>query len=256
MVDPLKKRDKSGLPYTRFADIESKLVQLVTLPDHEVVARCILGRDDESYVPTECLLHLLRRGFRAQNNVVVKPLFETFLARLRRAIPLREKKETLVRIQAFEQVQDRLVTLLSEDANVYQERLDFFEVQFKGALATLLLDANRQAQREHAKHTPLGDEETGEIDPEVEKAAGTFHPFDPVSLEDEYYRSVLDAAMEKLPLPQKRIIEMIRMNMSIESQDPEVVTISKVLGVAEKTVRNRRNKAIATIKRMIEQGEQ
>jgi hypothetical protein len=49
---------------------------------------------------------------------------------------------------------------------------------------------------------------------------------------------------------------MIRMNMSIESQDPEVVTISKVLGVAEKTVRNRRNKAIATIKRMIEQGEQ
>lgn len=255
MVDPLQKQDKAGVPYARFPDIERKLGELVTLPDPEVIARCALGRDQENYVPTECLLHLLRCGFRAGNNQVIEPLFKAFIARLRRAIPLREQKETLARIQAFEQVQDRLVTLLSEDASVYQERLDFFEVQFKGALGTLLQDAKRQAQREDAKHTTLGDED-GEIDPEVEKAAGAFDPFDPASLEDEYYRSLLDAAMEKLPLSQKRIIEMIRMNMPIESQDPEVVTISKVLGVVEKTVRNRRDKAIATIKHVIEQGEQ
>jgi hypothetical protein len=255
VVDPLKKKDKAGVTYTRFPDIEKKLEELVPLPDQEIVARCALGRDDEHYVPSECLLHLLRRGFRANNTPLVGPLFKTLLARLRRAIPLRKEKETMVRVQAYEQVQDKLVTLLSEDAGNYQERLDFFEVQFKNGLATLFHDAKKQAHREDKKHVALGNEETGEIDPEVEKAAGAFDPFDPASLEDEYYRSLLDAAMEKLPQAQKRIIEMIRTNMLIESQDPEVVTISKVLGVTEKTVRNRRDKAVASIKQMIDQGE-
>jgi len=40
---------------------------------------------------------------------------------------------------------------------------------------------------------------------------------------------------------------MLLQGFQIEADDPEMVTIVKVLGCVEKTVRNRRDKALATL---------
>jgi hypothetical protein len=43
--------------------------------------------------------------------------------------------------------------------------------------------------------------------------------------------------------------------MLIESKDPTVMTITKVIGCAEKTIRNRRDKAFAALRAALTKGE-
>ena len=255
MIEPLRKHDKKGVPYTRLADNQNILMALDALSEADIVARCCFPKADTGYVPTECLIHMLRRGLRTNNTALTNPLFTLFMERLRRVIPLRESKESLVRVQAYEQVQDRLVTLFAKELSEYQERLDFFEILFASALARLLQDARKKALKDARRKAPLENEETGEIDPQVEKAAGAFSPFDPENISDAHYRSMLDEAMEELPTTQRRIIEMIRNNVLIDSQDPNAQTIVKALDLSEKTVRNQRNKAIVAIKEFVKKGE-
>ena len=45
---------------------------------------------------------------------------------------------------------------------------------------------------------------------------------------------------------------MLRIGMPIDSNDPDVVTISKLMGCVEKTVRNRAKKAIAALQRALD----
>lgn len=255
MIEPLRKQDMNGAPYSRFPDIQSMLMTLDTLPDADIVARCRLGRGNTAFVPTECVVHMLRRGLRANNNALTNPLFTEFLQRLRRHIPLREDKVSHFRVQVFEQVQDRLTSLLAKESVEYQDKLDFCEIQFAGALARLLQDARKKATTDKNRKAPLMNEETGEVDAQVDQAAGSFNPFDPENMPEEYYRAVLNEAMEELPTTQKRILEMLRNNVLIDSQDPTVPTISKALGKSEKTIRNQRDNAIAAIKAFVNKGE-
>jgi DNA-directed RNA polymerase specialized sigma24 family protein len=66
-------------------------------------------------------------------------------------------------------------------------------------------------------------------------------------MDDPAYRLRLDAAIDSLPADQRRVIEMLLQGFQIESDDAEVTTIVKVLGCVEKTVRNRRDKALTTL---------
>ncbi|TPG04134.1 sigma-70 family RNA polymerase sigma factor [Rhodanobacter glycinis] len=243
------------MPYTRFPDNQNILVTLDALSDAAIVDRCKLAKGTEQFVPIECVIHMLRRGLRTNNTALTNPLFTQFMERLRRVIPLREGQESQYRVQAYEQVQDRLTGLFAKESTEYQERLDFLEIRFEGALARMLQDARKKASKERHRKAPLIDEETGEIDPQVEQAAGSFNPFDPENISEESYRWALDEAMEELPTTQKRIIEMIRNDVLIDSQDPNVQTISKTLGISEKTVRNQRDKAIVAMKALVNRGE-
>lgn len=255
LIEPLRKQDKNGVPYTRFPDNQSILLALDALPDADIVARCRLGRASNDFVPTECVVHMLRRGLRANNIALTNPLFTEVLERLRRHIPLRDSQVSQFRVQVFEQVQDRLTLLLAKESVEYQDKLDFFEIQFAGALARLRQDARKKATKEKNRNAPLMNEETGEVDAQVDQAAGSFNPFDPENMSEENYRTVLDEAMEELPTTQKRILEMLRNNVLIDSQDPTVPTISKALRKSEKTIRNQRDKAIAAIKAFVNKGE-
>lgn len=255
MIEPLQKHDKNGVPYSRFPDNQNILVALDTLSDAAIVDQCKLAKGNECFVPIECVVHMLRRGLRANNPILTNPLFTEFMERLRRVIPLREGQESQYRVQAYEQVQDRLTGLFAKESTEYQQRLDFLEIRFDGALARMLQDARKKASKERRRKAPLMNEETGEIDPQVEQAAGSFNPFDPVNISEEYYRSVLDEAMEELPTTQKRIIEMMRNEVLIDSQDPNVPTISKTLGLSEKTVRNQRDKAIVAMRAFVNKGD-
>lgn len=255
MIEPLQKHDKNGLPYTRFTDNQNILVALDALSDAAIVDQCKLSKGNAHYVPIECVVHMLRRGLRANNTALITPLFTEFMERLRRIIPLRESQESHYRVQAYEQVQDRLTGLFAKESTQYQERLDFLEICFGGALARMMQDARKKASKERRRKAPLMNEDTGEIDPQVEQAAGSFNPFDPENISEEHYRSILDEAMEELPIMQKRIIEMMRNEVLIDSQDPNVPTISKTLGLSEKTVRNQRNKALVAMRAFVNKGD-
>jgi hypothetical protein len=191
--------------------------------------------------------------------MLFEQLFKIFAERIRRTLPRVENPDgmtlSFTRSQVHEQVYDKFVTLLLKERTDYVERLDFFEVHFNGGLGLLKLDAQDKAWKEENRNTELeADEDSGEIDAEVEKAAGSYEPFDPEILDDYIYRSRLDAAMDELSPLQKRIIEMWRQDIPIDSIDPTVVTISKSLGKSEKTIRNHRDLAFNKLRVLLTRG--
>ena len=146
--------------------------------------------------------------------------------------------------------------LLAADRSLYQDRLDYFEVRFDGAVASLRRDAQEQVWRDENRSVALeADDETGELAVEVERAAEDLNPFASWDVEDAVFRPQLDAAIESLPPEQRSVIEMLRQGFPIDSKDPGIMTISSVLGRSEKTVRNYRDRAIAALRAALTGGD-
>ena len=76
-----------------------------------------------------------------------------------------------------DKVFSRFVELLSADRSDYVDKLDYFEMRFDGAVASLRRDAQEKAWRDENRSQPLEyDDDSGELSAEVEAAAGTYDP--------------------------------------------------------------------------------
>ena len=261
-VAPLRKRRLSGELYERDPKIEALIAELVVLPRDELIARAkITKRLDPGYVPSECLVYFIRASRRDNNEVWFERLYRILTERVLRGLPKAEssdgKTESLTRGVVRDKVFGRFVELLSADCAAYDERVDYFEVRFDGALASLRRDAQEKAWRDENRSQPLEyDEESGELSPEIEAAAGIHDPFAASDFDDPAYRSRLDAAIEALPTEQSRIIHMLRKGCPIDSKEPDVMTIAKALGRSEKTVRTYRDKAFAALRAAMADGDE
>jgi hypothetical protein len=255
LVSPLRKRklDNQQL-YKRIPEIEASVVELEGLSQDDLLARSqIRRRDDPGYVPSECLLYFVRAS-RADNSTArFGHLYKVLAERVLRSLPTAESADGMTASLTNGIIRDkvfgRFVELLSADRSQYSEKLDYFEVRFDGALASLRRDAQEQAWRAENRATPLVfDEETGELSEDVERAAGSFDWPSNSEINGSDYRFRLDAAIDALPEEQIRIIEMLRKGVPIDSKEANAITIAKVLGKSEKTIRTHRDKAFASIR--------
>jgi hypothetical protein len=245
-----------GSVYTRDGNNEALLAKLEKLSRAEFVALCtISNRSDARYVPSECLLYFVRASRAENSETHFERLYRILVDRVLRALPRAESREgvivqeSLSKSRIREKAFDRFVALLAADRQEYSEKLDYFEVRFDGAVANLRRDAQEQVWREENRKTTIEfDPETNEPSAEVENAVGTFDPFGESDLGDADYRSRLDAAIDRLPAEQIRIIHMLRRGIQIDSKDPNVVTIAKALKKSEKTIRLHRDRAFAALR--------
>ncbi|MBN9475118.1 MAG: sigma-70 family RNA polymerase sigma factor [Burkholderiales bacterium] len=261
VVNALRKRRLSGELYERDPKVEALIVELAVLPRDELIARAgIMKRSDPAYVPSECLVYLIRASRRDNNEAWFERLYRILIERVLRSLPRAEssdgKTESLTRAVVRDKVFSRFVELLSADRGTYIDKLDYFEVRFDGAVASLRRDAQEQAWRDENRSQALEYDDSGELSPEVEAAAGAHDPFSASDFDDADYRLRLDAAIEALPTEQSRIIHMMRQGFPIDSKEPDVVTISKVLGRSEKTVRTYRDKAFAALRAAMGDGDE
>ena len=260
-VTPLQKRRLTGEPYTRDPKIEALLAELSLLPRDALIERAaILRRADPRFVPTECLVYFVRASRHDNNEAWFERLYRVLTQRVLRSLPKAEspdgKTESLTRGVVRDRVFGRFAELLSSDRVAYAEKLDYFEVRFDGALASLRRDAQEQAWRDENRSQALEyDEESGELSPEVEAAAGTHDPFSTSDFDDPAYRTRLDTAIDALPTEQSRIVHMLSQGFPIDSKDPDVMTIAKALGRSEKTVRTYRDKAFAALRAVMAEGD-
>jgi len=253
--EPLRKKKDDGSAYSRPPDVEASLDALLALGRAALVERCrISDSRNPDYVKSECILYFVRLS---RANRHFEELFRILRVRVQRALPaverfVEEGAKASVQspaVQIRDAVLFRFQELLCLDRADYDERLDYFEIKFDGAIANLRLTARRKAWKDDNRSSPLTyDDETSEPTKEVEDALARLHPLSASKIDDPVYRSRLDAAIDSLPADQRRVIEMLLQNFQIESDDPEMTTIVKVLGRTEKTVRNRRDRAIATLR--------
>ena len=251
MINPLRKRKKSGELYKRRDTNEVILGELLTLGGKELLARCrIRSNRDPSRVPSECLLYLVRACRDENSEARFNLLWPLLIQRVRDRLPrveLADGKQSSTWMAVRDKVEGRFLELIAEDRHSYQEALDYFEVNFDGALSKRKLDAQKPAWRDENRSRPLEDpKRPGEMSIEVETAIGKFDPF--AENLDRDYRFRLDAAIDALCEEQIRIIEMLRLDIPIDSKDPYAITIAKTLGRSEKTIRTYRDKAFATLR--------
>lgn len=253
MIPPLRKQTLDGVTYTRDARVEGLINGLNTLSRDEVLVRLgVTSRTDPRYIPSECLVHLVRATRLDNSDRYFRTLYELLMARVVKGLPRADSASTqtsslpLARIR--DAVMDKFNLLLVADRKGYSEALDFFEVRFDSALAKARLDASEPVWREGRRAVAIEiDDEIGAGE-EIEKAMGGFDPFAATDYENKDYRLKLDRAIDTLPPEQKRIVEMLRQGFPIDSEDPNALTISKTLGRSEKTIRTYRDRAFDRIR--------
>jgi len=253
---PLTKRLPDGTLYTRPAEIEAALVRVLDLSRDEVTAALeIRDRNDPGYMPSECLVHLLRQTRLDNRDTYFQRLYTALMGRIDRVLPRIERAlgeqigVDLNRARIRDLVRDRFRDLLLEDRAKPGSRLDFYEARFAAGIAKLRSTAKEKVWREAGRQAPLEPlNDTGELSADVERAAGSLAPPSTEIWDDPRYRSRLDAAIDNLPPEQCRIIVMLRAGILMDSKDPDVVTIRRILNCAEKTVRNRRDAAIRSLR--------
>ncbi|MHC2708557.1 hypothetical protein ACVIWV_007851 [Bradyrhizobium diazoefficiens] len=262
VVTPLRKRRLTGELYERDPMVTALIAELALLPRDDLVARAsITKRSEKAYIPSECLIYFIRASRRDNNEIWFERLYRLLTERVLRSLPKAEsrdgKTEALTRGIVRDKVFGRFVELLSADRTDYLDKLDYFEVRFDGALASLRRDAQEQAWRDENRSQSLEyDEESGERSKEVEMAAGTHDPLAASNFDDLAYRLRLEAAIDALPPEQSRIIHMLREGYPIDPKDKEVMSIPKALGRSEKTVRTYRDKAFAAIRAAMAEGDE
>jgi DNA-directed RNA polymerase specialized sigma24 family protein len=155
-----------------------------------------------------------------------------------------------------EHVLQRFQELLCADREGYDERLDFYEIRFNAAVAKVRLSARKQVGIYESRRESLAyDGDTVTVSGDMEEALARLKNADSGSEIDFLYRSKLHAAIKSLGPDERRVVELLLQDMAIDSKDDEAVTIVKILGCSEKTVRNRRDRAFATIREALKDEE-
>lgn len=255
---PLRMRKPDGTPYDRPKEIDEVLAVLSQLPARELDERArIEDPNHPSYVPPECILYFVRRLTSDKDEPLLRELFKVLRQRVLRAVPVPRRRlsgsnklaEEAADLEIRDAVLHRFQELLCGDRVEYDERLDFYECRFNKALAYLRSTARRNVQKERSHFEPMTlDGDTNELTKEVEVAlAASRGPADG-HIDDFLFRSKLHVAISSLPTKERQVIELLREGMPIDSIDVEVLTIAKVVGCTEKTVRNRRDRAFARLR--------
>lgn len=205
-------------------------------------------------------MHFVRASRADNSDAWFERLYKILIARVLGALPRADSADgetsSLAKERIRDKVADRFLEMLAGDRKEYDNRLDFFEARFDLALKMLRLDAQKQVWRDENRHQPLTyDNDDGEPSPEIERAVGALIPFDGEEFRDEAFRLQLDAAIEALPPEQSRTIQMLMLDYLIHSEDPNVITICKVLGKTPKTIWNYRDRAMKALRRALIEGE-
>ena len=254
----LKRKDKDGKPYERPPEIEVCIEKLEVLDAGARLSRFdSASRKHPQYVPTEVVLHFLRRAWVDGDHGQFEKTFRILLKRIDQslysAIP-DARMDGAADIR--DEIRSRFVVLLTKDCNTHPGLLDFYEIRFDKAMVALRTTVLRKigpATRK-IKAVPLGsqDGEGPEISAAVEAALEEFLSGDPQKIDDPAFRLVLFAAIDHLPQDQKQVIGLFLQGIPIEAKDPDVMTIARMLKCDERTVRNRKTRACKTLKAILE----
>ncbi|MGK8835008.1 RNA polymerase sigma factor [Achromobacter xylosoxidans] len=253
MIRPLTKRTVDGRSYTRRPNVETQIQALASVNAGELERRAsILTKTDPDFVLSEALMYFVRNTAPgAHRDRLTLLLLQRVAQQAPRPSDSGGHTASLTRSNIRDDMVDHFIDLLVTDWASRDERLDFYEVGFYAAIAKDRTDASlRHWARENRSEELETDEP--EVAEAVEIMISGYNPFDADEQDKEVYRRLLDEAIDSLPEFQRRIIEMLRQGIPIESKDPTVGSISKVLKKTEKTVRTHRDKAFASLRLRLE----
>lgn len=169
MAKPLNKFKKNGVRYCRREPIEALLDELICLPDDELVEQCKSTVQGEAgYIPSECLVYIIRESIRKNNQLLSNPLLHLLLDRCKDILANKISKSRFpdamqLRLEILGKFSELIATdCLTEN----QELLDYYEVNFNHAFQCFRINNIRSETKELEKKSSESveiKEETGEL---------------------------------------------------------------------------------------------
>lgn len=244
--------------YTRRAETKALIHTCLELTFEELCDRAAIStRTHSDYIPSEVLVYLLRQTKTHNSDVQFGALYQLLEKRIKRVCPrsevrLGDKEGAVSHLLEFQEfVLDDFAERVMCDRQEYEEKLDGFEVAFDHMIARRKDDAMRKMYRRDKPTTPLEYDEDGEIPANVERALAELNPYASNIEDDITYRFQRQRAIDTLPEEERRVINMIFAGIPSESTDPDVPTISKLLECGPQTVRNRRDRAVVKLQKIL-----
>ena len=259
-IEPLRKQKQDGTLYKRPKKIEDFLEASAAWPFDQLMENGgIRDRRNPDYVPTEVLLYHLRQTKSDNSDARFLALYNLIQDRIEAACPRpnfqrgEREFENAKLAEIRDLIVEYVVDLIFTDRLEYNKQLDFFEIRFDRAVRFVRIDRfKRVGRKENPKETLEYEDDTGEVSGEVEEALDRYKSAAWSKEEDLTYRIHVRQAIDALPEKERKVIDMILADIPIETIAEGEPSISKLLNCSEKTVRNRRDRAIAKIKAALE----
>lgn len=255
-IEPLKKRTKEGNLYTRRSDTIDFIMVSLEWAFKELLEKAARrDRRHTEYVPSEVLLYHLRQTKSDNSDGRFVALYNILLDRVEAACPRPnsrrgDKEFEDARIAEIRDTTIEHVTeLMFEDHQGYCEQLDAYEIFFDRAVRSARITKFRKvSKRENATVSVVHHDGDEEIRQEVEDALERYKKPGMTTEEDLDYRIHVRRAIDALPTEEREVIDLILAEIPIETNKDGEPSMTQLLGCAEKTVRNRRNRAFEKIR--------
>ena len=250
MARPLSRKNERGELYARPPGVEAK-IDGAPAEDLAALVRCARAKDAASadFLPSECLVHLIREAIRSGDertaNALMPPLLNRCEATLRKMVPDNAMRNAE---GVRQEILSSFAVKFAEDGTEgHEDELDYFECRFNRAFRTLRIDHVRAEVSRRRELTDL---------PEPTRKDGEFSPDEEVlsrmsraarinaGQENRIYLPQVLRAVNALPPDQRRAVILCRiLGYEEESTDACKRTAAKICGVSGRTIRNRLSRA-------------
>lgn len=258
-IDPLRKRRKdTGEIYTRRPAVSDFIAQSLVWPFNDLLEQAaIQDRRHNDYVPSEVLVYHLRQTKSDNSDGRFVALYNILRDRVEAACPRpnRHVGDKIYEDARITEIRDATVEHVTElmftDRQGYDEQLDVYEVVFDKAVHSAHITKLRKVNRRANAIEELEDTDTEEVRVIVEAALDRYKKVGLTPEEDLDYRIHLRRAIDALPTGEREVIDLMLADIPIETNKDGEPSMTELLGCAEKTVRNRRNRAFAKIRQAL-----
>ncbi|VAW71871.1 hypothetical protein MNBD_GAMMA12-1805 [hydrothermal vent metagenome] len=253
MISPLKKvNKKDGTPYIRRKPIEKLLNELVFLSPDILADRCkSLNLREIGYIPSECLVYLIRESLRSNNEGLCHILLPILLERCKQTLGRKISNQKFADVEQFRcEILGEFSELFAIDGWLSDDNrlLDYYEVNFNHAFQSFYLTKIKLESKDLEKISSESiniKEENGTL----QQYFIEYEMIDKVRLLSQEKQELLEQLWCFIRLlPEEERDSLILYYVYGHTQD----AIAIIAGVTERTVRNRLKRGIDTIKTKME----
>ncbi|HYD17689.1 MAG TPA: hypothetical protein VEF76_04335 [Patescibacteria group bacterium] len=260
MAKSLTNETKEGAVYTRPPAVEASIDEALGQDQSTILRRAgIRDRKDPEYLPSECLLHLVRearrRGDKRSVERLLRPLLNRCEALLKAAIRDGGRADAG---GLREEVMQRFCELIAKVGTSHDTRpLDYFEIRFNHALTTLRYKvlAADDRKRKIFKYVVQEEDENGKpLEAETALARISAAAQNPGQQENLLFlKEVFKILKTCSPEEQEAIMLCYVKGYKVESEDLDEITAATICGVEGRTIRNRLARASKKLKHLKEE---
>jgi hypothetical protein len=260
MAQPLEKSKINGILYTRPPEIEAASdAALAQDLDTHYRRTLIRDRGSPDYLPSECLVHLIREAQQRNDDRARDALLPLLLARCEAILNVKVDGSIPGAVELREDILGDFAELFAIDGTPEDSHeLDFFEVRFNRAFFTFRITRVRPELTHQNSQVPLPEPSDEiklieqELDNEVAARLADLGG-DAGNPEDRVFRKQVFDAIIKLPPDQRKAVVLVHLlGFKQESENPDETTAATICNVEGRTIRNRLTRAFATLSKLKE----